>query len=106
MTGSSKGNELMDGIWGGGLEQPDAQLQSLAARLAFCSGRVEQVLGGFQDIQLLNWQAPSGRAYRDAVAVQAASLRRALDRLQEAANAVARRAQESLPPTATSSWPG
>lgn len=96
----------MDGIWGGAQEL-DAQLQSLPGRLACCSAGVEQVLGAFQDIQMLDWQSPAGRAYRDAVALQAANLRRALDRLQEAARAVGRLAHEGgVRPTATSSWPG
>ncbi|GGH95287.1 hypothetical protein GCM10007170_20460 [Arthrobacter liuii] len=95
----------MDGIRGG--EHMDAQLHALAGRLVSCSARVEQVLGGFQDIQMLDWQSPAGRAYRDAVTLQAASLRRALDRLQEAGNALARRAQQGpIPSLASSSRPG
>lgn len=96
----------MDGIWDGG-QQPDATLLSAVGRLAACSAKVEQVLGGFHDIQMLDWQSPAGRAYRDAVALQASSLRRAVDRLQEARLAVARRAQENTgAPLATSGWPG
>ncbi|MDP9889211.1 MULTISPECIES: hypothetical protein [Pseudarthrobacter] len=96
----------MDGT-GGSPQQLAAQLQSLSGRLASCSAGVEKVLGGFQDIQMLDWQSPAGRAYRDAVAHQAASLRRALDRLEEAGRAVARRAQEDgARPLAPSGWPG
>lgn len=96
----------MGGIWGSG-QQLDAALLSAEGRLATCSARVEQVLGGFHDIQLLDWQSPAGRSYRDAVALQASSLRRAADRLQEARLAVARRAQENTSaPLAASGWPG
>jgi len=95
----------MDGSWDS-RQQLDATLMSVAGRLATCSAKVEQVLGGFHDIQLLDWQSPAGRAYRDAVTLQASSLRRALDRLQEARLAVARRAQDDTGvPIATSGWP-
>ena len=100
------GRDLTDAVWGSH-EQLDAQLRSLVIRLASCSFRVDQVLGAFQDIQMLDWQSPAGRAYRDAVSLQAVSLRRALDRLEEAQHALARRAHEGgVPSSATSSWPG
>ncbi|MBT2533625.1 hypothetical protein J7E83_16145 [Arthrobacter sp. ISL-48] len=64
------------------------EVQQLAARVAGCTGRVEGVLSGFRQIQLLDWQSPAGRAYRNSVALQEAALGRARDRLQDAASAV------------------
>lgn len=69
------------------------EVQQLAARVASCAGRVEEVLAGFWEIQLVDWQSPAGRAYRDSVALQAASLGRARERLADAASAVGRHAQ-------------
>ena len=68
------------------------EIQQLAARVASCAGRVEKVLAGFWEIQLLDWQSPAGRAYRDSVALQAASLGRARERLEDATAAVSRHA--------------
>jgi hypothetical protein len=66
------------------------EVQQLAARVASSAGRVEKVLAGFWEIQLLDWQSPAGRAYRDSVALQAAALGRARERLDAAAAAVSR----------------
>lgn len=71
---------------------PSYEVQQLAARVASCAGRVEKVLAGFWEIQLLDWQSPAGRAYRDSVALQAAALGRARERLDDAAAAVSRHA--------------
>ena len=68
------------------------EVQQLAARVASCANRVEKVLAGFWEIQLLDWQSPAGRAYRDSVALQAASLGRARVRLDDATAAVSRHA--------------
>ena len=50
------------------------EVQQLAARVDLCLGRVEKVLGGFREIQLLDWQSPAGRAYRNSVALQEVAL--------------------------------
>ena len=68
------------------------EIQQLAARVASCASRAEQVLAGFWEIQLLDWQSPAGRAYRDSVALQAVSLGRARERLEDATAAVSRHA--------------
>lgn len=73
-----------------------SQVDQLAGRVAACAVRAEEVLAGFRDIQLLQWESPSGRAYRDSVSLQAAALRRSLESLVEARAAVARHSQETL----------
>ncbi|WP_200933648.1 MULTISPECIES: hypothetical protein [Micrococcaceae] len=89
----------------------------LVSRLAGCSVRVEQVLAGCRDIQLLEWQSPAGQAYREAVSIQAAALAQSLERLAEARAAVSRFVPEvplsgsstlaggSLPGQAFPGWP-
>lgn len=69
------------------------EVQVLAARVEACLGRVDTVLAGFRGIQLLEWQSPAGRAYRNSVALQEAALGRARDRLEEAKASVRRHAQ-------------
>lgn len=69
------------------------EVQQLAARVDLCLGRVEKVLGGFREIQLLDWQSPAGRAYRNSVALQEAALGRARVRLEDALASVRRHAQ-------------
>ncbi|AUZ36327.1 hypothetical protein C3B78_19035 [Arthrobacter sp. PGP41] len=73
-----------------------SQVDQLADRLAVCLVRAEEVLAGFRDIQLLQWESPAGRAYRDSVSLQAVALRRSLESLTEAKAAVARHSQETL----------
>jgi hypothetical protein len=53
---------------------------------------------------LLQWESPAGRAYRDAVLLQSAALRRALEALIEARFAVERHSQETF--TAGCTYPG
>ncbi|WP_104043766.1 hypothetical protein [Arthrobacter sp. ZGTC412] len=79
-----------------------SQVEQLAGRVAFCAGRGEEVLDGFRDIQLLEWESPAGRAYRDAVSLQSAALRRALEALTEAKAAVDRHARETFTADCTS----
>jgi hypothetical protein len=73
-----------------------SQVKKLAERVAVCLGRGEAVLDSFRDIQMLQWESPAGRAYRDAVLLQSAALRRALEALIEAKAAVERHSQETL----------
>jgi MarR-like DNA-binding transcriptional regulator SgrR of sgrS sRNA len=68
------------------------EVQQLAARVAVCASRAEWVLSGVRATQLLDWQSPAGRAYRGSVALQAAALARARERLQDAGAAVDRHA--------------
>jgi hypothetical protein len=89
------GNDLTDGIWGRGLGV-SLEVQELARRVAQCSDRTEEVLAGFHEIQLANWESPAGQAYHDSVSLQAVAVRRALDRLREASAAVAAHARAAL----------
>ncbi|NUP59030.1 MAG: hypothetical protein HOQ06_06085 [Pseudarthrobacter sp.] len=89
------GNDLTDGIWGAGL-LVSSEVHELAVRVSRCAERTEEVLAGFHEIQILEWQSPAGRAYRDSVSLQAVALRRALDRLREASAAVAAHARAAL----------
>lgn len=81
-----------------------SQVEQVAERVASCVRRGEDVLAGFRDIQLLEWESPAGRAYRDAVSLQCAALRRALEGLLEAKAAVERHARETF--TADCTYPG
>jgi hypothetical protein len=71
----------------------DYEVQVLAGRVDACVARVDNVLASFRGIQLLDWQSPAGRAYRNSVALQEAALGRARDRLEEAKASVRRHAQ-------------
>jgi hypothetical protein len=81
-----------------------SQVEQLAGRVAYCVTRGEDVLAGFRDIQLLEWESPAGRAYREAVSLQCAAFRRALEALVEAKAAVERHASETF--TADCTYPG
>lgn len=70
-----------------------SEIQQLAARVAACADRTDAALAGLAGVELLSWQSPAGRAYRTAVSLQAACLRRSRADLQEAAAAVLRHAQ-------------
>ncbi|HJV98594.1 MAG TPA: hypothetical protein VJ617_05815 [Arthrobacter sp.] len=69
------------------------EVQVLAGRVDVCLVRVEAVLSGFRAIQLLDWQSPAGRAYRNSVALQEVALGRARVRLEEALASVRRHSQ-------------
>ena len=71
-----------------------SEVQYLASRVARCSEQVETVLARIRDIQLLEWQSPAGRAYRNSVALQEAALGKARERLTEARLAVGHHARE------------
>ncbi len=70
------------------------EIQDLASRLARCTEQVETVMARVRDIQLLEWQSPAGRAYRNSVALQEVALGRACGRLTDAMLAVGRHARE------------
>jgi ElaB/YqjD/DUF883 family membrane-anchored ribosome-binding protein len=82
-----------------------SEVQQLAARVTGCTARVERVLSGFRQIQLLDWQSPAGRAYRNSVALQEASLGRARDRLEDAGSAVSSHARAVAEPCGNLSGP-
>lgn len=71
------------------------EIQQFAARVASCLDRVELVLAGFREIQLMDWQSPAGRAYRNSVALQEVALGRARLQLEAALVAVNRHAREA-----------
>ncbi|MDZ4090136.1 MAG: hypothetical protein U1D68_02895 [Arthrobacter sp.] len=70
-----------------------SEVQQLAARVGACAEHTDAVLARLVRVELQGWQSPAGRAYRTAVSLQAASLRRSRAALQEAAVAVYRHAQ-------------
>ena len=70
------------------------EVLQLAGRVARCAERVESVVFSFREIQLLDWQSPAGRAYRNSVALQEVALGRARVRMHDAATAVHRHARE------------
>lgn len=74
-------------------ESRSYEVQRLAGRVDLCLGRVEKVLAGFREIQLLDWQSPAGRAYRNSVALQEVSLGRARGRMEDAVASVRRHSQ-------------
>lgn len=78
------------------------EVQLLAGRLAACADQTDGVLSQLARLELQGWQSPAGRAYRTALALQAASLRRSRDALQDAAALALRHARN----VALSSGPG
>ena len=91
------------GLWEAAGER-SAQVLQLAARISRCSALAGEVLAGFRDIQLMEWQSTAGMAYRDTVAVKTAEVRTVLARLDEAAAAVEGHARATL--TAGCSYDG
>ena len=69
------------------------EVQQLAARVAACADNIDAVLARLASVELQNWQSPAGRAYRTALSLQAASLRRSRTALHEAIAVVLRHAQ-------------
>lgn len=68
------------------------EVRLLAARIAACADRADAALAQLARLELQSWQSPAGRAYRTALSLQAASLRRSRDALQDAAAVVLRHA--------------
>ena len=97
-TGNNAGG---GGPSAGGVRASDAatcasrsyEVQQLAARVGACADRTDAVLARLVRVELESWQSPAGRAYRTAVSLQAASLRRCRAALEEAAAAVLRHAR-------------
>ena len=69
------------------------EVQQLAARVAACASHSDAVLARLVSVELQSWQSPAGRAYRTALSLHAASLRRSRTTLEEAVAAVLRHAQ-------------
>jgi hypothetical protein len=69
------------------------EVQLLAGRLAACADQADAVLSQLARLELQGWQSPAGRAYRTAMSLQAASLRRCRDALQDAAAIALRHAR-------------
>jgi hypothetical protein len=68
------------------------EVQQLAARVARCADDVDAVLAALARLELQTWQSPAGRAYRLALSLQAAGLRRSRDALTDAVAVVLRHA--------------
>ncbi|MGX9899345.1 hypothetical protein ACW0JT_04590 [Arthrobacter sp. SA17] len=69
------------------------EVQLLAGRLETGITEVETVYRRLSQLELASWESPAGRAYRLSVGLQAASLRRAMEKLNHAAAAVRHHAQ-------------
>lgn len=72
------------------------EIQQLAARVAACADRADAVLSQLVRLELQTWQSPAGRAYRTALSLQAASLRRGRNALEDAVAVVLRHAQAAM----------
>ena len=69
------------------------EVQQLATRIAVCADQADAALAHLARLELQSWQSPAGRAYRTALSLHAASLRRSRNALQDAAAVVLRHAQ-------------
>ena len=69
------------------------EVQQLAARVARCADDADAVLAHLTRLELQTWQSPAGRAYRLAMSLHAAALRRSRDNLLDAVTVVLRHAR-------------
>jgi hypothetical protein len=74
------------------------EIQQLAARLAGSADRADAVLAQLVRLELGSWQSPAGRAYRTALSLQAASLRRGGNALEDAVAVLYRHARNAMQP--------
>jgi uncharacterized protein YukE len=74
------------------------EVQQLAGRVAGCADEADAVLAALARLELQTWQSPAGRAYRLALSLHAAALRRSRDSLLEAAAVVLRHARNVAQP--------
>ena len=65
-----------------------AEVQELAWRVARCADEADAVVSRLGQLLMEQWLSPAGRAYRSALAIRAAELRRARDALREASAVV------------------
>lgn len=74
------------------------EVQQLAARIVRCADEVDAVLAALAGLELHTWQSPAGRAYRLALSLHAAALRRSRDSLLDAVAVVLRHARNVAQP--------
>jgi hypothetical protein len=94
---------------GGNISAADAEqcsfrsheVRLLAGRISACCDEADYLLGRFHSVQLLGWESPAGRAYRNSLALQASALGRAREQLRVASAAILLHAQEVAAPP----WP-
>lgn len=104
MSGSISSSVTYDNASAGVLRAADAaacasrgyEVQQLAARVAACADQADAALARLSGVEMGTWESPAGRAYRTALSLQAASLRRSRAALQEASVAVLRHAQSVM----------
>ncbi|BCW68772.1 hypothetical protein NicSoilB4_35350 [Arthrobacter sp. NicSoilB4] len=102
-AGNPASNGDGSGGAGGGVLASDAaacasrsfEIQQLAARMAACADNTDAVLARLASVELRTWQSPAGRAYRTALSLQAASLRRSRTALEESVAVVLRHARNA-----------
>lgn len=83
------------------------EVQLLAARVEAGITEIEAVHRRLSQLEIANWESPAGRAYRVSVGLQAIALRRAMEKLNQAAAAVrhhARNVAEFSPRTAAGGY--
>ncbi|WP_254785470.1 hypothetical protein [Arthrobacter sp. ok362] len=74
------------------------EVQQLAGRVARCADEADAVLSALARLELQTWQSPAGRAYRLALSLHAAALRRSRDSLLDAVAVVLRHARNVARP--------
>lgn len=72
------------------------EVQQLAARVAAIADQADAALARLSGVEMGTWESPAGRAYRTALSLQAAALRRSRTALQEASAVVLRHAQSVM----------
>lgn len=101
MSGSNSSSHTSGTASAGVLRAGDAaacasrgyEVQQLAARMAACADQADAALARLSGVEMGTWDSPAGRAYRTALSLHAASLRRSRTALQEASAVVVRHAQ-------------
>lgn len=68
-------------------------LRLLAGRIGQCADEGDRIMAGLRQVQVLDWQSPAGRAYRNSLARHCDALWLAGHTLQAARAAVARHAE-------------
>jgi len=74
------------------------EVEQLARRVARCADEADAVLAALARLELQTWQSPAGRAYRLALSLHAAALRRSRDSLLDAVAVVLRHARNVAQP--------
>jgi hypothetical protein len=74
------------------------EVQQLAGRVARCADEADAVLAALAGLELQTWQSPAGRAYRLALSLHAAALRRSRNALLDAVAVVLRHARNVAQP--------